>query len=86
MKFICLLKPVSRGEFDPHVTLHKSVPFCHLYHFQSVTELDKEKSDYKQVIDQAAKVFEEELADFDIAFTHDFIFTDGFCRMGWPVR
>ncbi len=70
--------------FDPRVTMHKSVPFAHLHDFMTLEELEKGKqyNEHREAVKQAIINFKEELKDFDIAFTHDFVFTGWFLPYG----
>jgi glycosyltransferase involved in cell wall biosynthesis len=52
------------------------VPFAHLADYQSVFNLSK---DHAETVQRTAQFIVEQLADFDVAFTHDLIFT------GWNL-
>jgi len=66
-------------EFDKSVTLHKSIPFAHLTDYKSINDISPE---HHEIIEQTRKNLVEELADFDFAFTHDFVFTGWFMIYG----
>ncbi len=70
-------------EFDESVTLHKSIPFAHLIDYKSVNDITPE---HKEIIEQCRKNLVEELADFDFAFTHDFVFTGWFMIYGQACK
>jgi len=70
-------------EFDESVTLHKSIPFTHLIDYESVNDVTDE---HKEIIEQCRKNLVEELADFDFAFTHDFVFTGWFMIYGQACK
>ena len=57
-------------------TLHKKVPFAHLKDYRSMGELTE---DHKKTVQQTAEMMVAELSDFDIVFTHDFVF------VGWNM-
>jgi hypothetical protein len=73
--------------FDPRVVMHKTIPFAHLHDFMSIKELaDPGKSEFEKVIEDTAQVYRNELVDFDIAFTHDFVFTGWFLPYGQACK
>lgn len=78
-------------EFDPRVTLHKSIPFAHLHDFHSLEELSqpnfqsregKNANYFKDLITATENVLKQELVGFDIVFTHDFVFIGWFMPYG----
>lgn len=66
-------------KFSEDVTLHKTIPFAHL---KDYTKLSALTDDHKKTVEDTAKMLSEELQDFDIAFTHDFVFTGWFLPYG----
>ncbi|RLC88828.1 MAG: hypothetical protein DRJ03_00900 [Chloroflexi bacterium] len=70
-------------EFSEDVILHKKIPFTHLTDYRTRNELSTE---HKQIINTTAVVLQKELVDFDIAFTHDFIFTGWFLPYGMGLQ
>ena len=62
--------------FSDDVVLEKKIPFAHLIDYTSKNDIT---DDHKQTIADMAVMLEKELADFDIVFTHDFVFT------GWNL-
>lgn len=66
-------------EFSKDVTLHKQIPFTHLTDYTSKKDLSQE---HKDIVDKTAAILKKELADFDFAFTHDFVFTGWFLPYG----
>ena len=58
------------------VHIHHKIPLAHLKDYRSVNDVSEEHLEYVKKL-QAFLI--EELADFDIAFTHDWIFT------GWNL-
>lgn len=61
------------------VTLHKQIPFTHQIDYTSKNDLT---DDHKMIIKATAAVLQKELVDFDIVFTHDFIFQGWFLPHG----
>ena len=70
-------------EFDESVTLHKSIPFAHLTDYKSANNISPE---HKEVIEHARQTLIRELADFDFAYTHDFVFTGWFMIYGQACK
>ena len=70
-------------EFDESVTLHKSIPFAHLIDYKSINDITPE---HLEIIEQTRQMLVTELADFDFAFTHDFIFTGWFMIYGQACK
>ena len=66
-------------EFSEDVTLRKTIPFSHLIDYKSKLKIT---ADHKMIVNETAVLLEKELADFDFAFTHDFIFTGWFMPYG----
>ncbi len=66
-----------KGEsFSKDVILEKEIPFAHLKDYKSVTELSPE---HKMVMNATAAVLSEQLVDYDLVMTEDFIF------QGWNL-
>lgn len=67
-------------QFNPEGTdfkhLHTVIPFIHLTDYASKNDVS---SEHQMDANRVASVLQEHLQDFDIAFTHDFIFT------GWNI-
>lgn len=63
-------------DFPGNVTLHKSIPFAHLKDYASLNQISPE---HHKIIQETDMALTEELKDFDVAFTHDFVFT------GWNI-
>ncbi len=59
--------------------IHKKIPFAHLIDYQSVNDLSDE---HRKTVTNTAAMLETELADFDAAFTHDFVFIGWFLPYG----
>ncbi len=68
------------GHGDPTVgglaTLHTKVPFAHLTDYKSIHEL---KPEHRETVGKTVNMLVEELTDFDIVFSHDWVFT------GWNL-
>lgn len=64
---------------DEGISMHPSIPFAHLKDYTSIRDLTAE---HKMTIKATETVLKKELADFDIAFTHDFVFTGWFLPYG----
>lgn len=62
-----------------NVTIEKKVPFAHLIDYQSQNDLS---DDHVKTVVATAKMLKKELADFDFAFTHDWIFQGWFLPYG----
>jgi hypothetical protein len=62
-----------------NVTIEKKVPFAHLVDYQSQKDLN---DDHVKTVTATAEMLEKELADFDFAFTHDWIFQGWFLPYG----
>jgi len=69
--------------FPANVQLRKVIPFAHLKDYSSESQLSEE---HKATVAKTAEVLKRELADFDIAFTHDFVFTGWFIPYGMGCR
>lgn len=63
-------------KFSDDVTLEKKIPFSHLKDYRTIKDLTP---DHKMLIKTCAEVLRRELADYDFAYTHDFVFT------GWNL-
>jgi len=70
--------PVPEG-----IKIVPKVPFAHLIDYQSVADLTE---DHKQTVQQMKDMLVEEMQDFDIAFTHDFVFQGWFMPYGLGCR
>ena len=70
-------------EFSEDVILEKKIPFSHLKDYKSKNQLTP---DHKMLVNETALILENELADFDFAFTHDFIFTGWFMPYGLACK
>ncbi len=70
-------------EFSDDVILHKSIPFSHLIDYDTVTKIEPQ---HKLTVNNTAIMLEKELADFDIAFSHDFVFTGWFMPYGLGMQ
>lgn len=62
-----------------HVTVHQSIPFAHLKDYTSIGQLSE---DHKKTVNDTAEMLVDSLQDFDVVFTHDFIFTGWFLPYG----
>jgi len=62
--------------FPGNVQLEKKIPFAHLTDYKSLNDLSPE---HKMTANATKVVLVKELQDYDIIFTHDFIFT------GWNL-
>lgn len=62
--------------FSDDVILEKKIPFAHLIDYSSKDDIT---DDHKKTVSDMAAMLEKELIDFDLVFTHDFIFT------GWNL-
>ena len=64
------------GDMPKGAILHKSVPFGHLVDYHSMSEISE---DHKKMANDVRDMLVKELADFDLAFTHDWVYT------GWNL-
>lgn len=62
-----------------HVTVHNKIPFAHLKDYNTKNDLTGE---HDETVQETTKMLVNELADFDIVFTHDFIFVGWFLPYG----
>ena len=62
-----------------NVTLEKKVPFAHLVDYQSEMDL---RDEHVKTVEATAEMLKKKLADFDFAFTHDWIFQGWFLPYG----
>lgn len=69
-------------EFTDDVILEKKIPFQHLTDYTSRTQV---KPEDKMIINKTAMMLEQELKDYQFAFTHDFVFTGWFLIYGLGV-
>ena len=60
----------------PAENVHEKVPFSHLKDYRSPSQMTPE---HQQEVIKIGNVFSQELQGYDIAFTHDFVFT------GWNM-
>lgn len=74
--FVCTAFNDTSFPFTSEAILHKSIPFTHLIDYHTRSKLT---ADHKDIIYETKKALIKELADIDIAFTHDFVFT------GWNL-
>ncbi|MBW2598551.1 MAG: glycosyltransferase family 4 protein [Deltaproteobacteria bacterium] len=65
--------------FSEDVILEKKIPFAHLTDYASRNDIS---ADHKMIVNRTAAMLRKELADFDYAFTHDFVFTGWFLPYG----
>ena len=65
--------------FSNDVILEKKIPFAHLIDYTSQNDITE---DHKKTVQATAAILQHELADFDFAFTHDFVFTGWFMPYG----
>ena len=65
--------------FSDDVILEKKIPFAHLIDYSSQDDLT---DDHRKTVKTTAAMLQKELADFDFAFTHDFVFTGWFMPYG----
>jgi glycosyltransferase involved in cell wall biosynthesis len=63
--------------------VRQEVPFTHLKDYQTEADLT---DDHRKTIEDTKKMLIKELADFDIAFTHDWIFQGWFLPYGKAVQ
>jgi glycosyltransferase involved in cell wall biosynthesis len=63
-------------KFSDDVILEKKIPFSHLKDYRTIKDLTP---DHKMLINTTAEILRRELADYDFAYTHDFVFT------GWNL-
>jgi hypothetical protein len=70
-------------DFPADVTLRKEIIWTHQKDYRSLGEFTDE---HKQLVQDQAIRFEESLEDFDIVFTHDFIFIGWFAPFGQACR
>lgn len=67
-------------EFSSDVILEKKIPFSHLIDYKSMKDLTDE---HQNIRDKTAAILQEELSkDYEVAFTHDFVFTGWFLPYG----
>lgn len=66
-------------KFDEDVPVHKEIPFTHLIDYPSITELKKE---HAMLVKTGTLYLEQKLQDYDMVWTHDFIFTGWFLPYG----
>ncbi len=62
-----------------HVTIEKKVPFAHLVDYQSQNDLS---DDHVKTVVATAEMLKKELAGFDCAFTHDWVFQGWYLPYG----
>lgn len=62
-----------------HITVHQKIPFAHLTDYTSKTEISE---DHKKTIIDMKNLLIKDLSDFDVIFTHDFVFTGWFLPYG----
>jgi glycosyltransferase involved in cell wall biosynthesis len=62
-----------------HCTVHQKIPFAHLIDYSSAKDIS---DDHKETILKTKDMLIEELADIDIIYTHDFVFTGWFLPYG----
>ncbi len=74
--FVCAVFNDKSFPFVSEAILHKSIPFAHLIDYDTRAKLT---ADHKDTIYETKKMLIKELADIDIVFTHDFVFT------GWNL-
>lgn len=65
--------------FSDDVILEKKIPFAHLIDYTSQNDITE---DHKKTVKATSAMLRKELADFDFAFTHDFVFTGWFMPYG----
>jgi len=66
-------------KFSDDVILEKKIPFAHLIDYTSRNDITQ---DHKKTVQATSVMLQEELAGFDFAFTHDFVFTGWFMPYG----
>lgn len=71
------------GITDDNFKIRKLIPFAHLIDYDTVTKLSP---DHKKTVEKTRNMLKEELKDFEIAFTHDFIFTGWFMPYGLACK
>lgn len=69
--------------FSEDVILHKQIPFAHLIDYKSKNDVTEE---HQEIIEKTKDVLVSELQTFDVAFTHDFIFTGWFLIYGLACK
>jgi len=62
--------------FHDAVNIHKSVPFAHLKDYTSQAQITEE---HRKTVQQTKDMVKNEMADMDVVFTHDIVFT------GWNL-
>lgn len=65
--------------FSDDVILEKKIPFAHLIDYTSQNDITE---DHRKTVKATAVMLQRELAGFDFAFTHDFVFTGWFMPYG----
>jgi len=71
------------GLNEDNYQIRKLIPFSHLKDYKSISELT---DDHKKTIADTKAVLIKELKDFDLAFTHDFIFQGWFMPYGLACK
>jgi len=66
-------------EFSKDVIFQRKIPFTHQKDYHSKNALTP---DHKEIVKKTADMIKTELADFDMAFTHDFLFIGWFLPFG----
>jgi len=65
--------------FSDDVILEKKIPFAHLIDYARKKDIT---ADHQKIVNATAAMLRKELAGFDFAFTHDFVFTGWFMPYG----
>jgi glycosyltransferase involved in cell wall biosynthesis len=66
-------------DYFKNITVHQSIPFAHLTDYQSFKDMTEY---HKKTVDDFCEILVKDLADCEIVYTHDFIFTGWFLPYG----